>query len=225
MKFTFFISIDRSTDVSVRLLYYLSFYLPGSTHGRFAQARRHARVKCERGCLCLRGRERERCTRVLRAVRKGERVREANPRLSVASVAALVVVVAVIIAIAVGGEKLFRRFRKNYFSWIFSASKKIIQFFKFLLAKLLSTLKCLLNFRSLQTIIQRKLLTFYEKSSEKRNKEKTSERLQRYCDSNPDGRKTTMLTTKTLLFVTCEVCFVIRFSVGYDIEIVTVNYH
>ena len=45
-----------------------------------------------------------------------------------------------------------------------------------------------------------------------------------------DGRKTTILTTKTLLFVTCEVCFVIRFSVGYDIEIVTVeivtvNYH
>ena len=63
---------------------------------------------------------------MLRAVRKGERVREANPRLSVASVAALVVVVvAVVIAIAVGGEKLFRRFRKNYFL----ASKKIIQFF------------------------------------------------------------------------------------------------
>ena len=221
------------------------FYIDRSVHGCFfatlilpfvLSARLDARTICAGQTSCeskvwawlplpARKGERERCTRVLRAVRKGERVREANPRLSVASVAALVVVVAVVIAIAVGGEKLFRRFRKNYFSWIFSASKKIIQFFKFLLAKLLSTLKCLLNFRSLQTIIQRKLLTFYEKSSEKRNKEKTSERLQRYCDSNPDGRKTTMLTTKTLLFVTCEVCFVIRFSVGYDIEIVTVNYH
>ena len=64
----------------------------------------------------------------------------------------------------------------------------------------------------------------------KAQKKEIKKRLQRYCDSNPDGRKTTILTTKTLLFVTCEVCFVIRFSVGYDIEIVTVeivtvNYH